>query len=79
MLGRPLALEGDAGLQARLQRKMQQIQAGVQRWQREGRDPSRVGEIMQGFEPLMREGRPHEAEAVLDRALELLWSGGHQR
>jgi len=26
----------------------------------------------------MREGRPHEAEAVLDRALELLGSGGHQ-
>jgi hypothetical protein len=73
-----LALEGDTGLQARLQRKMQQVQAGVQRWQKEGRDLSRVGEIMQQFEPLMREGRPHEAEAVLDRALELLRTGGHQ-
>jgi hypothetical protein len=78
MLGKPLALEGDAGLQARLQRKVQQVQAGVQRWQGEGRDPSRVGEIMQGFGPLMQEGRPHEAEAVLDRALEVLGPGAHQ-
>ena len=73
-----LALAGDAGLQARLQRKMQQVQAGVQKWQQEGRDPSRVGEIMQGFEPLMREGRLQEAEAVLDRALKLLGSGRRQ-
>jgi len=55
-----------------LQGKMQKVQEGVQRWQNEGRDPREVGEIMQEFEPLMKEGKHKEAEAVLDRALKLL-------
>jgi hypothetical protein len=61
-----------AAIQARFQRKMQQVQAGVQRWQAQGRDPSPVAAIMQQFEPLMRAGRLREAEAVLDRALALV-------
>ena|GEM_PF-222589 len=55
-----------------LQEKMQKLQAGVQKWQQEGRDLSPVGRIMQDFEPLMRQGKLPEAEAVLDRALERL-------
>src|SRR5437867_5907236 len=55
-----------------LQGKMQKVQENVQRWQNEGRDPREVGEIMQEFEPLMKEGKHKEAEAVLDRALKLL-------
>jgi len=44
----------------------------VQGWQNEGRDPSKVAEIMQELEPLVKAGRHREAEAVLDRALKLL-------
>jgi hypothetical protein len=51
---------------------MQRIQQGIRRWQRRRRDPRPVGEILEQFEPLMREGKIKEAEAVLDRALELL-------
>jgi len=55
-----------------LQTKMQSVQEGVQRWQGEGRDPSPVAEIMQEFDSLMKTGKHREAEAVLDRALNLL-------
>ena len=55
-----------------LQTKMQSVQQGVQRWQGEGRDPSPVAEIMQEFDSLMKTGKHKEAEAVLDRALNLL-------
>jgi hypothetical protein len=59
-------------IQGVLEEKLQKIQDGVQRWQNDGRDPSAVAEIMQEFEPLMRDGRHKEAEALLDRALKLL-------
>ena len=55
-----------------LQGKVQQVQEGVQRWQNEGRDPSPVAEIMQELEPLMKQAKHKEAEALLDRALKLL-------
>jgi Spy/CpxP family protein refolding chaperone len=55
-----------------LEGKLQQVQDGVQRWQNEGRDPSAVAEIMQEFEPLMRDAKHKEAEALLDRVLKLL-------
>ncbi len=48
------------------------FQAGAQKWQQEGRDLSPVGRIMQEFEPLMKQGKLPEAEAVLDRAIERL-------
>jgi len=43
-------------VQRLLQAKMEKIQAGVQRWQNDGRDPSAVAEMMQEFEPLMKQG-----------------------
>lgn len=55
-----------------LQGKMERIQAGVQRWQNDGRDPAAVAETMQELEPLMKQGKHKEAEALLDRALKLL-------
>ena len=55
-----------------LQGKLQKIQDTVQRWQNDGRDPSAVAEIMQEFEPLMKQGKHKDAETVLDRALKLL-------
>jgi Spy/CpxP family protein refolding chaperone len=55
-----------------LQGKMEKIQAGVQRWQNDGRDSSAVAEIMQELEPLMKQGKHKDAEALLERALKLL-------
>ena len=58
--------------QARLQGKVRKLEAGMQKWKQEGRDLSPVGKILQEFEPLMRQGKLPEAEAVLDRAIERL-------
>jgi len=55
-----------------LQGKLQNVQEGVQRWQNDGRDPSTIGEAMQEFEPLMKQGKHKDAEALLDRVLKLL-------
>jgi len=60
------------GLEARLTAKVRQVREGMERWQAEGRDPSPVGEIMQEFPPLMQDGKPAEAERVLDKALKAL-------
>jgi len=53
---------------------LEKVQAGVQKWQDEGRDPSAVAELMQGFEPLMKEGKLKEAQELLDKALKILGS-----
>ena len=58
--------------QARLQKKVRTFEAEAQKWKQEGRDLSPVGRIMQEFEPLMKQGKLPEAEAVLDRAIERL-------
>ena len=55
-----------------LERKLKNVQEGVQGWQNEGRDPSKVAEIMQEFEPLIKAARFKDAEALLDRVLKLL-------
>ena len=59
------------GLKA-IEPKVQQVQAGVEHWQQEGRDPSPVVQMIQELEPLVREGKLKEAEVVLDRALKTL-------
>jgi Spy/CpxP family protein refolding chaperone len=59
-------------VQRTLEGKLQQVQDAVQRWQDAGRDPTAVAEMMQQFEPLMKQGKHKEAEALLDRALKLL-------
>ena len=63
-----------AGLPPALQAKMERLQAGIQQWQRDGRDPSPIGRAMRKFEPLMQAGQFEEAETVLDSALQLLES-----
>ncbi len=55
-----------------LDSKGKRVEAGVRRWQEQGRDPSPVARVMQEVEPLMRDGKWDEAEAALDRALKLL-------
>jgi Spy/CpxP family protein refolding chaperone len=66
--------DGPLGPPASFTAKIEKIQSGVKEWQEDGRNPSPVGELMQGFEPLMKQGRLKEAEALLDRALKLLES-----
>lgn len=61
-----------AQLPPAIPQKMEKVKTGVQKWQDEGRDPSQVGELMQGFEPLMKEGRFKEAEELLNKALRIL-------
>ena len=56
--------------------KLERINAGVHRWQSEGRDPSPIGQMMQQFEPLMRSGQVETANALLDQAIKALESGG---
>jgi Spy/CpxP family protein refolding chaperone len=55
-----------------IQEKMEQLQAGIGRWQREGRNPGPLKEVMRKFDPLMQAGRFDDAERVLDEALRLL-------
>jgi hypothetical protein len=60
-----------AGVPQSLQQKMQQLQALVEKRQQAGANLQPVGEMMQGFEPLIQQQKFSEAEALLDRALKL--------
>jgi Spy/CpxP family protein refolding chaperone len=53
----------------RFQSKIQKIQDGVQALVDSGVDPSEIGDLMSGFEPLMKEAKFKEAESLLDQAL----------
>lgn len=55
-----------------IQEKMARLQDGMQAQAKVDSPPIRVVMTMQRFEPLMKEGKLTDAEAVLDRALELL-------
>jgi Spy/CpxP family protein refolding chaperone len=57
---------------AALVEKMKKVEAGVQKWIDAGRDPSAVGELMQTFDGLTKQGKFKAAEKLIDRALQLL-------
>ncbi len=60
-------------MRKRLTDKVALVQAGVQTWQASGRDFSAIAQVMeQEFKPLLEAGKAIEAEAELDRVLELL-------
>lgn len=64
-------LEQEVG--KRLSAKVERVKEGAQKWADSGRDPSDVLRGMEEkFKPLMETGKPFEAEAELDRVLELL-------
>jgi hypothetical protein len=64
-------LEQETG--QRIAAKVERITAGAQKWAESGRDPSVIGRTMEEkVRPLMETGRVFEAEAELDRVLELL-------
>jgi hypothetical protein len=52
-----------------LQEKMHQLQALVEKLQQQGTDLQPVGDLMQGFQPLIQQQKFTEAESLLDRAL----------
>ena len=72
-----IAKDGGAQLveatRKRLTQKVEDVQAGAQRWADSGRDPSAIAQAMEHrVKVLMDAGKVTEAEAELDRILELL-------
>ena len=55
-----------------LDARMELVQAGIEKWRNEGRDPTPVLEIMKGFADQMQAGKHAEAKETLTRALRLL-------
>jgi hypothetical protein len=58
--------------QFRIQAKMKRVRAGIERWQQNGKDPSAVGKLMEGAQPLANSGKLEELEKLVDHALEML-------
>jgi len=55
-----------------LNARMQKVQAGVDRWRKEGRDPGPIVELMKTFGDQMQAGQFPEAKETLQRALDRL-------
>jgi hypothetical protein len=55
-----------------LKEKLDLLQSKVQNWVGAGHDPVPVSELMQNFEPLLRDGKLKEADALVTRALKLV-------
>ena len=58
--------------QFRIQAKMKRVRAGIERWHSSGKDPSAVGKLMEGAQPLANGGKLDELEKLVDQALEML-------
>jgi hypothetical protein len=58
--------------QLRIQVKMKRVRAGVERWHSSGKDPSAIGKLMEGAQPLADAGKLDELEKLVDKALEML-------
>jgi len=63
---------GPKDVRQELNARMQKVQAGVDRWRREGRDPEPILELMKTFGDQMQAGRLPEAKETLQRADERL-------
>ncbi len=59
-------------LEERIQQKAERVQAGIQKWTEEDKDPSAVAAIIQEAGSLFQGGKAKEGEAKLDEALALL-------
>jgi len=62
----------DHNPQLRIQMKMKRVREGIQRWHSSGKDPSAVGKLMEGAQPLASGGKLDELEKLVDQALEML-------
>ncbi|MHB8972222.1 MAG: hypothetical protein ACYC3X_22900 [Pirellulaceae bacterium] len=58
--------------QLRIPAKMKRVQAGIRRWHARGKDPSAVGRLMEGAQPLADGGKLAELEKLVDQALDML-------
>lgn len=58
--------------QLRIQKKMMRVRDGIERWHKSGKDPSAIGELMKGAQPLADGGKLDELEKLVDQALEML-------
>jgi hypothetical protein len=58
--------------QLRIQMKMKRVRDGIQRWHSSGKDPSAVGKLMEGAQPLANSGKLDELEELVDQAIEML-------
>lgn len=72
MIGEPARPEQVGGPDGSLPEKMQRLQDLVQARRQEGRDLSKLGEVLEEFQRLAQQGKTSQAGAVLDRAIELL-------
>jgi hypothetical protein len=51
---------------------MKWVRAGIERWHNSGKDPSAVGKLMEGAQPLANAGKLDQLEKLVDQALEML-------
>ncbi len=58
--------------QLRIQAKIKRVRAGIERWQKCGKDPTAVGKLMEDAQPLANAGKLNELEKLVDQALEML-------
>jgi hypothetical protein len=63
---------GTTDVRQELNARMQKVQAEVDRWRREGRDPGPILELMKTFGDQMQAGQFPDAKETLQRALERL-------
>jgi epoxyqueuosine reductase QueG len=57
--------------EGRLPAKVEKFHTAFREWREAGGDPAPVVRIMKDFEPLIRQGKYREAEALIDRAMEI--------
>jgi hypothetical protein len=79
LMGQPL-VEKSVSIdhpQFRIQAKIKRVAAGIARWHGSGKDPSAVGKLMQGVQPLADAGKLVELEKLVDQALEMLGETVH--
>jgi hypothetical protein len=69
---KPASEGGTTDVRQELNARMQKVQAEVDRWRREGRDPGPIVELMKTFGDQMQAGQFPEAKETLQRALERL-------
>ncbi len=79
---RGLTKDGGGGLveatRSRLTGKVERVQQGAQKMAASGRDPSAIIKAMEEkVKPLLESGKPLEAEAEIDRILEILKADGN--
>ena len=74
LMGQPLVEKGISVVRPefRIQAKMKRVRAGIERWHSNGKDPSAVGKLMEGAQPLANAGKLDELEKLVDQALKML-------